>query len=137
MKDLFKIDFEFLGNRVQIQVMLYNKLTDAREFTGNKDYDNDACFCVIAGDRQTYILLQADNFDKVYVYSHELLHAVKYYLIDRYNIEDEECECYMLGYLMQIYTDFLAIHMKQEAEEEAEPVYNDYYKKRSEYDNFK
>ena len=28
-------------------------------------------------------------------------------------IDDEEIECYMLGYLLQIYTDFLEIHKKK------------------------
>ena len=39
-------------------------------------------------------------------YAHELLHAAKHYC-NHFGIDDEETECYMLGYLMKIYTDLL------------------------------
>jgi hypothetical protein len=34
--------------------------------------------------------------------------------VKQLSINNEEMECYMLGYLLQIYTDFLETYMKKE-----------------------
>ena len=109
MKDLFKIDFEFMGQSVNLQIKnyLYDNLKEVQIFLLNEDYDSEAIFYKKRDNEKTlYIIFKEDNYKKPYWYSHELLHAIKY-LCNSLNINDEEVECYMLGFLMREYTDNL------------------------------
>jgi hypothetical protein len=122
VKDLFKIDFDFLGRKIEIEVMTYKDKRDVADFMDVDYWDGEAC-CYIKKEVigvGCYIIFSEYNFDKPYYYCHELLHATKKYLVEHFGIEDEEAECYFLGYLAKTYTDFL------ETLKEKEPEYNDY-----------
>jgi hypothetical protein len=127
MKEIFKFDFDFLGQDIQIIVMTYKDIKEVKEFMEDENYNCHACFCVKGKDKEhTYIIFSEDDFDSPYIYTHELLHATSFYLREHFKIDDEEVECYFLGYLCKIYCDFLATY-KQQKEEDEKSAPCDYY----------
>ena len=119
MKDLFEFNFDFLNIPIKIKVMTYSNKRDVVEYFDLEIWGGDAGFFVRKGEAS--IVFSETNYDKISDYSHEILHAVKHQLA-KLGIDDEEIECYMLGYLLQIYTDFLEIHKKKIEELENDSI---------------
>jgi hypothetical protein len=116
MQDLFKIDFDFLGFRINIHIKTFTNKNEVKEFLNDDNFRGDASFSVIKGEEHSYIFFKEDNYNSPYHYAHELLHATKYYLQQHLGIDDEEAECYFLGYIVGIYTEFLETYKKQQKE---------------------
>ena len=114
MTELFKFDFDFLGNRIELQVLTYKEKHEVRAFF-NEEKDPPSCFFGVYENKK-YVVFQSDNFDKPYLYIHEFLHATKNILAD-FGVADEEMECYFLGYLAQTYSDFLEVYNRTSEEE--------------------
>ena len=105
MKDIFKIDFDFLGHPIQIFIKVYNNEKEVSDFLGNQFAGGGMFYCK-GGERHTYIIFNENNYKDVYIYVHEFLHATKFYL-SQFGMSDEELECYFLGYLTDTYVTFL------------------------------
>ena len=114
MKDLFEFNYDFFSFPMKIKVMTFQNRSELEDYFDLVEiYNSSASFHI--KDGEMYVALNENNYDRPREYVHEFLHAVKHYL-NHLGINDEETECYMLGYLVQTYTDFLEIH-KQKIEE--------------------
>ena len=114
MQELFEINFDFLGRTTQIKIMIYNEKKDVNYYLDTDGFEGAASFYIQKGLTYAYIFFNNDNYKEADIYSHELLHATKFYLRDHFHIEDEEAECYFLGHLIKLYTDFLNTQTKKE-----------------------
>ena len=114
MRDLFEINFDFLGVKLQCFVKIFDN-NDAVSSFINERVTHDAFYIKRINEECSYLFFKEDNYDNPYFYCHEILHLVKDFL-HHFEVNDEEMECYMLGYIVKIYTDFLAIHNKEKEE---------------------
>ena len=115
MKDLFTIEFDFLGRNIKLQVMTYDNSKAVNDFFETEKPKNILCFFTTYNDVD-YVVLHDSVYNQPYCYTHEFLHATHKILRGHFCIEDDEAECYMLGYLVQTYYDFLYTQIKTQEE---------------------
>jgi hypothetical protein len=108
MKEIFKIEFDFLGRSNEIIVYTYTDYRDiVYKFDVEISKEQSECSHIILGDSTSdkwvqNILMIEKNLNDPEHYAHELLHAVKN-IVNTMDITDEEVECYLLGYLIKEY----------------------------------
>ncbi|MCL2311306.1 MAG: hypothetical protein FWC41_02280 [Firmicutes bacterium] len=115
MKDLFCIEFDFLGIPVKIFVCNWTDRDEVYKRFETYPNKGSAMFGVSNDENGKIIsfILYNDNvntnlYKRIPTYIHELLHATKFYLYYLTSIkDDEELECYFMGHLVQMYTDLL------------------------------
>ena len=115
MKDLFCIDFDFLGIPVKIFCKTYTDEEVVRKEFHYKYTNGGASFHVKPTETEYHAFIlfnDSGNFKNknIYknpaLYAHELLHSTKFYM-GVLGIENEEVECLFLGYLVKLYCNLL------------------------------
>ena len=113
MKELFKIEFDFIGRKNEIIFYIYEdykKIIEKFDIEISAEH-KEASHCIVCDSPDGVIWLQSILFTVNYFnnpehYIHELLHATKN-ILGFMDIKDEEMECYMLGFLAQKYMELL------------------------------
>jgi len=107
MDTIHELRAEIFGTYHRIKIKFFNDPHQLACYCNDDVGAPDALFVKRYGSNTSSIFFQLENFDVPRVYTHELLHATKYILLSCLNIDDEEAECYLLGYLTEQYINFL------------------------------
>ena len=115
MKDFFTFDINLFGTHCNLQVFTYKNKQSLYDYFEGKLVGRDLPdnFFLQVG-KDNYVVFTESDYDKPVVYMHEFLHAVIHILESRWEIKDEECSCYLLGYLAATYIEFLEIYKRLE-----------------------